>query len=67
MVRETQIGVPVTEQEKLLIKNNAKLQRYSSVAAFMRDKALETDISNKATLAIVLTYLSSHIKDFIPR
>ncbi len=63
MVRETKISVPVTDQEKRLIRANAELNMYGSMAAFLRDRALETDISNKALLAIILTYLSSHIKD----
>ena len=64
MVRELKISVPVTEQEKLLIKANAKLNRYKSVAGFLRDRALETDLSNKGHLAILMTWLSSHIGDF---
>lgn len=64
MVRELKISIPVNEQEKKLIKANAKLNRYKSMAGFMRDRALETDLSNKGHLAILMTYLSSHIGDF---
>jgi len=64
--RKLQIGIPVNKKEKKLIKTNAGLHNYKSVAAFLRDKGLETDISNKASLAIMLTYLSSHMKNLSP-
>lgn len=63
MTRDQQIGIPVNKKEKKLIQANAKLNKYSSVAAFLRDRGLDIDISNKASLAIILTYLSSHMKD----
>ena len=64
MVREYAITIPVTEQERKLIKNNAKLHGYSSTAAFLRDRALDNDISNKASLAVLMTWLSSKLGDF---
>jgi len=36
---------------------------YGSMAAFLRDRALGTDISNKGVLAIILSYLSFHMRD----
>lgn len=66
MKRKQQIGIPVNKKEKQLIKTNATLHNYKSVAGFLRDRGLETDISNKACLAIMLTYLSSHMKNLSP-
>lgn len=63
MTRDQQIGIPVNKKEKKLIQANAKLNKYVSVAAFLRDRGLDIDISNKASLAIILTYLSSHMKN----
>ena len=62
-LRDQQIGIPVNKKEKKLIQANAKLNKYASVAAFLRDRGLDIDISNKASLAIILTYLSSHMKN----
>jgi len=64
--RKLQIGIPVNKKEKKLIKTNAGLHNYKSVAGFLRDRGLETDISNKACLAIMLTYLSSNMKNISP-
>lgn len=64
MVRELKITISVNEQEKKLIRANAKLNKYKSMAGFMRDRALEIDLSNKGHLAILMTWLSSHMGDF---
>jgi len=61
--RKSQISIAVNKTEKQLIQTNAKLHKYHSVSGFLRDRGLETDISNKASLAIILSYLSSHMKD----
>lgn len=61
--RKYQIGIPVNKKEKDLIKANAKLNKYKSMASFLRDRGLETDISNKACLAIMMSWLSFHMKD----
>jgi len=63
MKRKHQISIAVNKKEKQLIQSNAQLHKYKSVSGFLRDKGLETDISNKAALAITLAYLSSHMKD----
>lgn len=47
-----------------MIRSNATIHKYSSLAGFMRDKALEIDMSNRAVLAIILSYLSFHRGEF---
>lgn len=65
-LRDEKFDVYVTEQEKRIIRNNAKLQEYKSISAFLRDKGLDSDISNKTMLAILLTYLNIHLQNFSP-
>lgn len=50
--------MPVSKEERHLIKANAKLNKYKSTAAFLRERGLETDISNKAVVAILQAWLS---------
>lgn len=66
MVREDKFEVYVSEQEKRIIKNNAKLHNYKSVSGFLRELGLGHDISNKSLLAIILTYLSIHLQNYSP-
>lgn len=65
-MRDEKFEVYVSKQEKRIIRKNSLLQDYKSVSAFLRDKGLDTDISNKGLLAILLTYLNIHLQDFSP-
>ncbi len=65
-LRKEKLEVYVSKQEKRIIRKNSLLQEYKSVSAFLRDKGLDTDISNKGFLVILLTYLNIHLQDFSP-
>jgi hypothetical protein len=66
MVRENSISVYLSNREKNIIRKNAKLHGYKGTSTFLRDCGLNTDISNKGLLAIVLTYLSIHLQNYSP-
>ena len=66
MVRENNISVYLSDQEKRIISKNAKLHGYKGISTFLRDLGLNTDISNKGLLAILLTYLRVKIENYSP-
>lgn len=66
MVRENSVSVYLSNREKNIIKKNAKLHGYKGISTFLRDCGLNTDISNKGLLTILLTYLSIHLQNYSP-
>ena len=64
MVRTNSVSVYLNDREKRIIEHNAKLHGYKGISTFLRDCGLNTDISNKGLLAIILTYLSSNLENF---
>lgn len=66
MVRENNISVYLSDQEKRIITQNAKLHGYKGISTFLRDKGLNVDISNKGLLAIILSYLSLKLENYSP-
>lgn len=66
ILRNEKFEVYVSEREKRIIRKNASLNEYKSISGFLRDRGLNTDISNNGLLAILLTYLNIHLKDFSP-
>ncbi len=66
MVRDKSIRIYVTEKEKQIIRKNALLHDYKTVASFLRDLGLNIDLSqeqNSTFLAILMGYLEKYSPD----
>lgn len=64
MPRENNVSVYLSDREKRIISQNAKLHGYKGISTFLRDCGLNTDISNKGLLSILLVYLKVKLENY---